>query len=59
MLNHNYTASLIGMEDAIVTNLKKDSRTRISREENPESRYSPGKSTLDFLCSTPTFDIEP
>ena len=34
MLNHNYTASLIGMEDAIVTNLKKDSRTRISREEN-------------------------
>ena len=23
MLNHNYTASLIGMEDAIVTNLEK------------------------------------
>ena len=29
MLNHNYTASLIGMEDAIVTNLEKDSRTTV------------------------------
>lgn len=25
----------------------------------PENRCSPGKSTLDFLCSAPTFDIEP
>ena len=29
MLNHNYTASLIGMEDAIVTNLEKDGRTKV------------------------------
>ena len=29
MLNYNYTASLIGMEDAIVTNLEKDSRTKV------------------------------
>ena len=29
MLNHNYTASFIGMEDAIVTNLEKDSRTTV------------------------------